>query len=454
MPSIPASIVADIRKRLEDGSLTPGDRLPSTRALADELGVSRGSVVSAYEQLSGEGILLSTPSGSRIHPDLAITVRTRHSRLSKHGATPVVPTPSLLRPGAPLEALTTSTWRGAWRMAVAEPHAYPSPGSDRLRYLLAEHFRLTRAVSIDPQSILITAGARDGLRATLAALTAMRHSNQASPLEMRAATLNTPPQGSRLAVEDPGFGSLRAVPASIGWETTFLPNSGESFFSTALRDLSPDAVLVTPNHQFPYGLQMSARRRRELVEWRRATPDAFLIEDDYDSELRATHPALVALDPAGTVLLGSFAKTLTPALGLGYVIVPEALREGIAGRLTPVCGIAQDALANFLAADGLRLHTARMRREYKYRRGVFERIFPEGHTMDGSLGAIIELSPNVEEEVLANAHEVRLAVESLGKYWSGQAGTPGIVVGLGAGSREKLTAALRKLRQIVPERTA
>ena len=451
MPSIPASIVADIRKRLEDGSLTPGDRLPSTRALADELGVSRGSVVSAYEQLSGEGILLSTRSGSRIHPDLAITVRTRHSRLSKPGATPVVPAPSLLRPGAPLEAITTSAWRGAWRMAVAEPHAYPSPGSDRLRYLLAEHFRLTRAVSIDPQSILITAGARDGLRATLATLAAMRRSNHAFPLEMCAATLNTPLQGSRLAVENPGFGSLRAVPASIGWETTFLPASGENNLTAGLRNLSPDAVLTTPNHQFPYGLQMPAKRRRELVEWRRATPGAFLIEDDYDSELRATHPALVALDPAGTVLLGSFAKTLTPALGLGYTIVPEALREGIAARLTPVCGIAQDALANFLAADGLRLHTARMRREYKFRRGVFERIFPEGRTMDGSLGAIIEVSASIEEQVLAGAHGAGLAVESLGKYWSGRAGTPGIVVGLGAGSREKLTAALRKLRQIVPE---
>ena len=453
MPSIPASIVADIRKRLEDGSLAPGDRLPSTRALADELGVSRGSVVSAYEQLSGEGILLSTPSGSRIHPDLVITLPTRNSRLPDDASPSVAPASSLLRPGAPLEALTTSAWRGAWRMAVAEPHAYPSPGSDRLRYLLAEHFRLTRAVSIDPQSILITAGARDGLRATLAALAAMRHSNHAFAFKMRTATLHATPRSNRLAVENPGFGSLRAVPASIGWETTLLPTGGESGLTTGLRDLSPDAVLTTPNHQFPYGLQMPARRRRELVEWRRTTPGAFLIEDDYDSEIRATHPALVALDPAGTVLLGSFAKTLTPALGLGYVIAPQVLRESIADRLTPVCGIAQDALANFLAADGLRLHTARMRREYKFRRGVFERIFPEGRTMDGSLGAIIELPASVEEQVLVGAHEAGLTVESLGKYWSGQAGTPGIVVGLGAASREKLTAALKKLRQIVPERT-
>ena len=177
MPSIPASIVADIRKRLEDGSLAPGDRLPSTRALVDKLGVSRGSVVSAYEQLSGEGILLSTPSGSCIHPNLVVTLPTRHLRLSEDGSPPAASAPSLLQPGAPLEALTTSAWRGAWRTAVAEPHAYPSPGSDRLRYLLADHFRLTRAVSIDPQSILITAGARDGLRATLATLAAMRRSN-------------------------------------------------------------------------------------------------------------------------------------------------------------------------------------------------------------------------------------------------------------------------------------
>lgn len=436
MPSIPATIVADIRARLESGSLTPGDRLPSTRALADELGVSRGSVVSAYEQLEGEGILLASRSGSRIHPALVDTAQPSSPR----SPSPITPSPpSLLRPGAPLEALTSSAWRAAWRAAVAEPHAYPSPGSPRLRYLLAEHLRLTRAVSIDPERILITAGARDGLRATLAALAASAQTGQ---------TQTSHPH--RLAVEDPGFGSLRAVPASIGWDAMPVTTDGEGLSPAALYVLAPAAALVTPNHQFPFGLQMPASRRRELVEWRRATPGALLIEDDYDSELRATHPALVALDPTGTALLGSFAKTLTPALGLGYVIAPPGLHAAIEARLIPVSGIAQDALSNFLAADGLRLHTARMRREYKHRRGLFERIFPEGRTMDGGLGAIIPLSDDDETTALARARHAGLAVESLGQYWSGRGRRPGIVVGLGAGSREKLSAALSQLRQTIP----
>ncbi|WP_311777551.1 MocR-like pyridoxine biosynthesis transcription factor PdxR [Trueperella abortisuis] len=442
MPSIPATIVADIRARLLGGSLAPGDRLPSTRALADELGVSRGSVVSAYEQLEGEGILLASRSGSRIHPDLALTHAHQPALHFQPSRFPTTTPPSLLRPGAPLEALTGSAWRAAWRAAVAEPHAYPSPGSPCLRHLLAEHFRLTRTMSVDPEQILITAGTRDGLRAILTAIAV------GTPSPVGAEHSAVVPR--RLAVEDPGFGSLRAVPAAIGWETVLVETDGAGLSPAALTDLAPDAALVTPNHQFPYGLQMPAVRRRELVEWRRSTPGALLIEDDYDSELRAIHPALVALDPAGTILLGSFAKTLTPALGLGYVIVPLAYREAVEARLIPVSGIAQDALSNFLATDSLRRHTARVRREYKYRRGVFERIFPEGRTMDGGLGAIIELPADAEARVLERAARAGLAIESLGKYWSGRSGRPGVVVGLGAGSRERLAAALEQLRQMVP----
>ncbi|MCI7690116.1 PLP-dependent aminotransferase family protein [Trueperella pyogenes] len=428
MSSIPARIVADIRRRLESGALGPGDRLPSSRALADQLRVSRGSIVAAYEQLAGEGILLTSRGGTRIHPDLAL----RSSVLTPPDAAPrarVRDASTMLRPGAPLEAVTSSAWRAAWRAAAAEPHAYPSPGSPRLRHLLAEHFRLSRAMPIAPEAILITAGARDGLRATLTALTTTR---------------------ARLAVEDPGFASLCAVPESVGWQTVMAKTDGAGMSLNILQKIAPTAALVTPNHQFPYGTQMPAERRRNLVEWRHSTPGAFLIEDDYDSELRTAHPALVALDPTGTVLLGSFAKTLTPALGLGYVIVPESLRADVAKHLMPVSGIAQDALANFLAADGLRRHTARMRREYTYRRGVFERIFPDGFAMDGGLGAIIELSADAEAHVLAHARAHRLAVESLAKYWSTGDGHSGVVVGLGGGSREKLVGALEVLRKLIP----
>ncbi|QTG74782.1 PLP-dependent aminotransferase family protein [Trueperella pecoris] len=441
--SIPSQVVADIRGRLESGTLTPGDRLPSTRALAEQLGVSRGSIVTAYEQLAGEGILVASSGGSRIHPALPIPAFP-----PRHTVTAVCPAPPLemLRPGAALtEALTTSTWRAAWRAAAAEPHAYASPGSPRLRHLLAEHIRLARAMPLGPESIIITGGARDGLRALLAALSA----SGVAP---------------RLGVEDPGFPSLHTVPHAVGWEVETMPFDddgpvpppavlpGHSAESSPVAARSPSAVLITPNHQFPYGTQMPAGRRRQWVEWRQSMPGALLIEDDYDSELRATHPALLALDPGGTVLLGSLAKILTPALGLGYLVVPERLRDAVAAHVTPVSGIGQDALAHFLEADGLRRHTARVRREYKYRRSVFESIFPEGNAMEGGLGATIELSPTAESDVLHRARNHGLAVESLAKYWSA-AENSGIVVGLGTGSREKLTVALTTLRGLIPQPT-
>lgn len=282
---------------------------------------------------------------------------------------------------------------------------------------------MTRSVTVSPEQIVVTLGARDGLRLLLMATEGV------------------------VAVEDPGYPTLHQVPRNLGREVVPVPVDGEGLSVRRLAELAPEVVLVMPNHQYPAGSQMSAARRFELIEWSRRS-GAVLVEDDYDSELRPTHPALAALDPQGSVaLLGSFAKTLTPALGLGYLVVPERLHADVARHMLPVSGIVQDAIANFLENDGMRGHTARMGREYRRRRGIFAEIFPQGIPMNGGLHAVIELDED-EDEVISRCRARGLAVEGLGRYWTASE-RPGIVIGLGAHNREKLREVLVELRGVL-----
>lgn len=418
--SIPTDIAAEVRGRIAEGSLRPGDPVESTRLAAQHRGVSRGSVVAAYERLIGEGYLVADNGGTRVNPQLPTAPSPLPRPAPRQRETPAA---QLLRPGVPDGlGLTTTLWRSAWRRAAAEPRAHPVPGSRELRERLAEHLRVTRSVTVDPAALLITSGARDGLRQLLSALP------------------------GRVAVEDPGYPTLHRVPRALGREVVAVGADEHGIRIGQLAALEPAVVLVMPNHQYPTGRQMSAPRRFELVEWARRT-GAVIVEDDYDSELRRAHPALVALDPGGRVaMLGSFAKTLSPAVGLGYLIVPEHIRARVTAVATPVSGIVQDALSAFLAGDGVRSHTATMRREYARRRRLFTEVFPAGIAMDGGLHAVIEVDD--EPAVVAAARAHGFGVEGLGDYWT-SATRSGIVLGLGTHTDERLRQLLFRLRDIV-----
>ena len=423
---VPTQIVEDIRNRITDSRLAPGDPLPSTRVLARQLRVSRGSVVTAYEQLAGEGFLVASPGGTRVDPSLQVPSPPPPGPGPGERTAPVR---GDLRPGAPADGpLTTALWRSAWRAAAAHPIAHPPAGSEELRALIAEHVRLTRSIRVDPRNVVVTSGARDGLRLLLTA--------QERP--------------GRLAVEDPGYPSLRRVPRAMGWRLQ--PVGTDTAGMSADADGDPaDILLVTPNHQFPTGTQMPASRRFALLEAARRT-GALVIEDDYDSELRSTHPPLLALDAEGRVaMLGSFAKTLTPALALGYLIVPPPLRERVADLCLPVSGLVQDAVARYMEAGGLRRHTARMRREYRSRRAAFVDLFPGGVPMEGGLHAVVPLPADADEDrVVARCRERGLAVEGMADYWSTRRPrASGIVLGLGTGSLERLRERLVVLRRTI-----
>lgn len=507
--SLPSQIVEQVRSLIVAGYLVAGDPLPSSRTLAELLNVSRGTVVFAYEQLTGEGYLVSSRGGTRVADDLpqvslkpGSAPRALNSgqlpQFSYHGKKQGLEAGSHggaatgggatvgggataggdtfdVRPGQPdVSLLASSTWRASWRAAAASPGAtYPPAGSPALRAELAEHLRLMRSTLREPDDILVTAGAREGFRLLLTAL----HSRVAHrPL--------------RIAVENPGFPSLRRIPQALGHQ--ILPikvdSCGLSPAYLPTGDHRPDLVLLAPSHQYPLGASMPVSRRLELLAW--ATEhNVLLVEDDYDSELRYRGdplPALAALDrspllrtqlPAGSrnadgrvVTLGSFSKLLAPGLNLGYMVFPPQLcNELLALRAdlgNPVPSIVQDAMTDFLAAGGVRRHTARMRRVYRRRRElVVEHLNGLPGTslmlMDGGLHAVLTLSADQELDettALLGARAAGVLVAPLSGYWSQEAGTyqrnqkpensprsEGLVLGFGGLSDQQLIRALKRL---------
>ena len=499
--TLPGRIVEEVRARIAAGSLRPGDRLDSTRVAAARHGVSRGTVVAAYEQLTGEGYLVTSRSGTRVNPrlpDLSLTPvpgaaprdaaadpqpvarPAPEGHASPAGAPPSgrrtgAAAPLLLTPGVPDTApLTSTAWRRAWRSAAADPClGYSAPGSPRLVAAIAEHVRLSRSIAAG--HVVVTAGARDGMRLVLSALAARGADD---------APAGAPTRRLTVAVENPGYPSLRAVPERLGHRVVPVGVNAGGVDLAALDALRPipDAVLVTPSHQYPLGAAMSAERRFALLRWA-ARAGVVVIEDDYDSELRYVGeplPALAGLDTTGSVVtLGSFAKSLSPGLGLGFLVVPERLRAGVLAAAkagTPVSGIVQDAAANFLIEGGLRRHTARMRRAYRRRRDIFVDVFADyldapgaatgtpadatvgtvtARPMDGGLHAVLLFAgggAGVESRVVTAARAVGLGVTALSDYWRlapGQEGIAGVVVGIGTGSEDRLCAGLNRLRSCI-----
>ncbi|GAB3562214.1 MocR-like pyridoxine biosynthesis transcription factor PdxR [Spelaeicoccus albus] len=489
---LPVQIAEQFRRAVRDSSLQPGDRVPATRALAGQLGVSRGTVVSAYDQLTAEGYLIGSrgtatvinPQLARVHPDDAQAGAVhpgdapppddahpdggpapaeRSLRRSAAGAKTWAPDAVIdLRPGrTDTRRLADSGWRAAWRQATSStPRSatVPPAGIAELREAIAEHLRLMRGLVADPATIVITAGAREGMALLLLTLAArgpgiVTHRRNAPSL--------------RVAVEDPGYPTLRQVLVRLGADVVPVPVDADGLVVTELarHGTPPDAVIVTPSHQYPLGGSMPVARRTALLEWAREC-GALVVEDDYDSEFRyvsAPLPALASLahvnvgDNQGTVVtLGTFSKLLTPWLGAGYLIAPpELARELIDMREAlgaPVSGIVQQALAGYLTSGGLRRHAARMRRDYKRRRELLASLLdgvPDVgmQPIDGGLHAVLQLPPDADV-----GHRVRQAAErgvlvgDLADYWSDRAASqPGIVIGYGGVSDDELRAGLRTL---------
>ena len=266
-----------------------------------------------------------------------------------------------------------------------------------------------------------------------------------------------------VGVEDPGYPSLRRVPPRLGSSVMPLPTDDAGLVCDDLPTGTdaPDVVVVTPSHQYPLGGSLPVARRQALLDWARRE-HVVIVEDDYDSELRYTSaplPALAALDDPEdgcVVTLGTFAKTLGPGLGVGFLVAPERLVEDLRRTRTdlgqPVSQVAQWAMADYLASGELRRHTQRMRREYRRRRGLVLELLgdlPDSRVkaMDGGLHAVVE-SEILEVELLDRIRANGVVVAGLADYWSRPAaGAGGIVLGYGGVPVDELRAGLAVIAQ-------
>lgn len=435
-----------LRAAVLAGRVSGGEAVPSTRALAADLGVARGTVVAAYEILAGEGYLLPRPGGATVVAE----VTARSPALRERADTSAVEESPLvdLRPGRPgTTGLADAAWRSAWRRATAgdpDSDVSDTAGAPALRAEIARYLGRARGLDVAASEVVVTAGTSDAMLLTLLAL---------SPRG----------GGSRLRVgfENPGYPRVHRMLRRLGIDAVPLPvRLGAGLDLEAVerhRDL--DAFIVTPHHHYPLGSRLDAEARARLLAWA-DREDVVVIEDDYDSEFphgRAPLPPLHLLDPARVVLIGSLSKTLTPAVRCGWVIstgvVGERIRATRDDLDLPVSLVQQHALALYLAEGSLARHTARRRREYRHRRRLLLEAFAgvpgvELVATDGGLHAVALLpgrGEDTERAIVADLAERGIRVAPLKSYvWEGATTSlpAGIVFGYGEPSTVALVEAI------------
>jgi GntR family transcriptional regulator/MocR family aminotransferase len=458
-----------LRQGILAGTLPSGIRLPPTRALAEELGVARQTVVLAYERLAAEGYVRArTGSGTYVAADLpdaapepAEPPPTAASSLSRRGerlaAVPATASSredglgSLLAGGIPAPDLFPAQ---AWARCSArvlktlsgDLTGYPPPqGLPDLRAQIAAHLAATRGLLAEPANIVVTAGTQQALRI--------------------AAELLLDP-GDSAWVEDPGYIAGRGALLAADAAPVGVPSDTEGLDVAAGIRLAPTArlALVAPSHATPLGGALPVSRRLALLDWA-ARANAWVLEDDCDSEFRWTGrplPPLATLDRAGRVIYcGTFSKTLAPALRLGFAVVPAPL-VGAFVRLRTLMDrgidtLNQAILAEFMRQGLLAPHIRRMRTEYARRRGALltalarhtPSIFPLA--APGGLHMVAQLPDGADETAVVHACRARgLAVAPLHAYYIGTPRISGLVMGfagtpaaLAADTARRLEAALR-----------
>lgn len=384
-------IYESIRRAILIGEILPGRRLPASRFLAEQLGVSRTTVVNTYDQLLAEGYLESkrgsgtfvaerlpeqfftAPDSKR--QDNKTETPKRHLKLSRFGKRVFEESPTIARNSpktravpfqhglAAVDEFPFNVWTKLtgkiYRTLPRDDFGYGEPGGFYpLRLSIAAHLKSTRAVNCSPEQVIITTGAQHAF-------------------DLIGRVLLD--RGVEVLVEDPCFAGAKQAFQSFGAKLVPVPVDKDGFnLSSALKkNLKARLACVTPSHQFPLGVTMSLSRRLKLLEWAERA-GAWIVEDDYDSEFRYVGRPLASLqglDRNGRVLyIGTFSKTIFPALRLGCLVVPRDLIELFAavralnGSHSPL--IAQATLAEFIHEGHFASHVRRMRRLYEERQEI------------------------------------------------------------------------------------
>ena len=437
-----------IREDILSGKLVPGEKLPSKRALAAHLEVSKVTVEGAYAQLLAEGYLRSEEKvGYFVEAVL-------------HHRTPA-PVPAPVREESPQWALDLtanapaagfpfSVWMRLQRQVMLDYGdrllaPLPPQGYPELRTAIAGQLFQFRGLSVDPENILIGAGT-DFLYNLLIQLLG---------------------RDKRYAVEDPGYHKIRRIYAAGGVECVSVPMDAFGVMPGALG--GAQVLHCSPSHHFPTGIVTPAARRRQLLEWAEGTPDRWIIEDDYDSEFRFhTHPvpSLLAMDRAGRVIyMNTFSKTLAPSIRISYMILPTRLmarfRQELGFYSCTVPSFEQYTLARFLSGGWFEKHINRMRKFYRTRRNrVIAALevspFAGRFTIleqDAGLHFLLRIDTDWTDEALTGfCARAGIRVRCLGDYYEGTVprwARGCLVINYSGLGEEDLQAALDRLAGLV-----
>jgi GntR family transcriptional regulator/MocR family aminotransferase len=434
----------ELRTAIRNGRLAPEAALPSTRVLADQLGLSRGVVVEAYEQLVAEGYLTSQPGGatrvgSRINeptPTTEVSLEPATHRIDfRYGRPDVTQFP---------RQVWLRSIRRVLNEAPSEQLSYLGKrGALELREALATYLNRVRGTCAEPDRMIICNGFAQGLALVAQVVNATG--------------------GKRIAVEDPGQDdNIRAL-RQAGVAVDSIPVDDDGLIVEALARTNANAVIVTPAHHFPTGAVMTAQRRAALVAW--ATErGALILEDDYDAEYRYDREpigAIHGLAPEHVIYAGSASKTLAPGLRLGWLIAPSRLVEPIATAKEATdrgsASIEQLAFADFLSRGEFDHHLRRMRPIYRGRRdallAALRRHLPELRPVGASAGLhVLAWLPDWCDEatLVQRSAEAGIGLYGMAPYWSARQDRPGgLLFGYGQVTEAEIEEGIRAVAGVL-----
>ena len=461
------------RAMILERRLQPGQQIPSTRALADDLRISRIPVLGAYAQLLAEGYIESRAgAGTFVTNSLSeqfVSARPAVATVVKEPASdaisrvsrllPLEGTPWFLGSGAfsvgqiaydhfPFRVWSDLVTYHARRVRASSLNYSDPMGSQEFREVIAAYLRTARAVHCEASQIMVVNGSQHAL-------------------DLSARVLLDP--DCPVWIEEPGYVFLRHTLTLSGCRLVPVPVDSEGLDVAAGVKLSPDArvAYVTPSHQYPLGVTMSAARRLQLLEWAHSS-SAWIVEDDYDSEYRYESmpvASMQGLDPGSRVIyIGTFSKTLFPSLRLGYVVIPPALvgRFLAVRQANDLCPshLYQAALADFISAGHFTRHVRKTRQLYAERRdalaqalrGEFgldmERSEMEILGAEAGMHLVVTLPPGLsDQKISARAAQEGLWLWPLSAAYAGTKVRQGFILGFGGTRANEMPAQVRRLRK-------